>query len=105
MFRSSETAGEIAPGAENSGFWAGIRCAQVMFLSAAPGPRAGFGMDCGTRMHPPLEITPDEIHLWFAFDDEIADERLLSYRDLLSDEEKKRELRFHFARDRRRYRV
>jgi 4'-phosphopantetheinyl transferase len=105
-FRLSETAWEIAPGAENSGFWAGIRCGQVMFLSAAPGPRAGFVTDCGTHMHPRLEIAPEEIHLWFAFDDEIADERLLaSYRDLLSDEEKKRELRFHFAKDRRRYRV
>lgn len=48
----------------------------------------------------------DEIHLWLASYEEIADERLhAGYRELLSAEEKAQEPRFHFARDRRRYLV
>lgn len=49
-------------------------------------------------------LHPDKIQLWFAFCDEIADERLLAeYRRLLADEERQKEGRFHFARDRHRY--
>jgi 4'-phosphopantetheinyl transferase len=53
-----------------------------------------------------LALPPDQIHLWLASYDEITEELLHSaYRDLLSDEERKQEPRFYFARDRRRYLV
>jgi 4'-phosphopantetheinyl transferase len=62
--------------------------------------------------HDPLEtgglipLTPAEIHVWLAFYDEIADERLHSaYRELLNAAEREQEPRFYFARDRRRYLV
>jgi 4'-phosphopantetheinyl transferase len=48
----------------------------------------------------------DEIHLWLADYDEIADEGLhTAYRTLLSGAEQEQEPRFYFARDRRRYLV
>src|SRR5438094_1123446 len=53
-----------------------------------------------------IPLTPAEIHVWLAFYDEIADERLhAAYRELLDAAEKEQEPRFHFARDRRRYLV
>lgn len=51
-----------------------------------------------------LHLHPDKVELWLAFCDEIADERLLAdYRRLLAEEERQKEARFHFARDRHRY--
>ena len=51
-----------------------------------------------------LELHPDRIDLWFVFFDEIHDDHLLhQYRNLLTEEERGRERRFHFARDRHRY--
>ena len=48
----------------------------------------------------------NEIDLWLAFYDDIADERLhAAYRALLNAGEKEQETRFHFPRDRRRYLV
>jgi len=53
-----------------------------------------------------IPLAPGEIHLWLAFYDEIADERLHdAYRELLNDTERAQEPRFYFARDRRRYLV
>ena len=53
-----------------------------------------------------LSIPPDEIHLWLASYEEIADERLhAGYRELLNAEERAQEPRFYFERDRRRYLV
>jgi 4'-phosphopantetheinyl transferase len=52
-----------------------------------------------------VALSTAEIHVWLAFYEEIADERLHAYRELLSAAEKQQELRFHFARDRRRYLV
>jgi len=49
-------------------------------------------------------LHPDKVQLWFAFCDEIADQGVLAdYRRLLTDEERQKEGRFHFARDRHRY--
>lgn len=51
-------------------------------------------------------LSSDEIHLWIADYDAISDDELHSrYRALLSDAEKSQELRFRFAKDRRRYLV
>ena len=51
-----------------------------------------------------LHLHPDRIQLWLAFCDEIADQQLLAdYRRLLVEEERQKEMRFHFARDRHRY--
>lgn len=51
-----------------------------------------------------LHLHPDKIELWLAFCDEIADEGLLAdYRQLLVEEERQKEARFHFARDRHCY--
>jgi 4'-phosphopantetheinyl transferase len=53
-----------------------------------------------------IPLSASEIHLWFAFYNEINHEPLLSaYRDLLNEAEKEQEPRFYFARDRRRYLV
>jgi 4'-phosphopantetheinyl transferase len=47
-----------------------------------------------------------QIHLWCTFFDEVTDDALLKeYRSLLTDAERAQEIRFHFARDRRRYLV
>lgn len=57
-------------------------------------------------MNSTIPLTPAEIHLWLAFYDEIADERLLSdYLVLLNSEEKKQQSRFYFAKDWLRYLV
>ncbi len=54
----------------------------------------------GRANHP----TPDEIHVWLAFYDQITDERLHgAYRETLNVAEKVQEPRFYFERDRRRY--
>jgi 4'-phosphopantetheinyl transferase len=51
-----------------------------------------------------LHLHPDKVELWLAFCDEIADEGLLAdYRRLLVEEERQKEARFYFARDRHRY--
>src|SRR5262245_28040435 len=51
-----------------------------------------------------LSLGPADIHVWLAFYDDAAGERLHGdYRDLLDATERAREPRFHFARDRRRY--
>lgn len=51
-----------------------------------------------------LFLEKDGIHLWFAYPDEINDQALLlSYADLLNDEEQNRWQRFHFARHRQQY--
>src|SRR5882757_2642519 len=50
-------------------------------------------------MYPLLALAPGEIHLWLSFYDEIADERLPAYRELLAAEERRKEQRFYFARD------
>jgi 4'-phosphopantetheinyl transferase len=53
-----------------------------------------------------IPLTQDDIHLWMVDYGGIDDERVHeAYRALLNGEEKQQELRFHFARDRRRYLV
>lgn len=52
-----------------------------------------------------IPLTTDDIHLWLTFYDEVSPRQLVAYRALLSEEEKKQELRFHFPRDRRRFLV
>jgi 4'-phosphopantetheinyl transferase len=55
---------------------------------------------------PPLKINADEIHLWFAFPNEIQDTELLSaYKKLMTPEEQAQQLRFHFAKHRHQYLV
>lgn len=51
-----------------------------------------------------LVLNPGEIHVWLAYYEEIQDRRLHEeYLQLLSDEEKEKQSRFHFADDRQRY--
>jgi 4'-phosphopantetheinyl transferase len=58
------------------------------------------------KMNATIPLTPEEIHLWLTFYDEIRDERLLSdYRGLLNSAEKEQQSRFYFAKDRLRYLV
>ncbi|SRR5216684_1651923 len=52
-----------------------------------------------------IPLATDEIHLWLAFYDEVAEDLHPVYRDILSAEERVQEPRFYFARDRRRYLV
>jgi 4'-phosphopantetheinyl transferase len=55
-------------------------------------------------MNATIPLSPEEIHVWLAFYDEITDERLLSeYRELLNAAEREQEKRFYFAKDRLRY--
>ena len=57
-------------------------------------------------MHSLLALPHGDIHLWLSFYNEITDERLLThYRELLVEEEREREQRFYFSRDRHRYLV
>jgi 4'-phosphopantetheinyl transferase len=50
------------------------------------------------------QLDSRQIHLWLAWLGEITDSRLLAeYRSLLSEEERRRQMRFHFERDRHRY--
>jgi 4'-phosphopantetheinyl transferase len=52
------------------------------------------------------QIDSGQIHLWLAYLNEITDPRpLAEYRLLLSEEEQRRQIRFHFERDRHRYLV
>jgi len=47
-----------------------------------------------------------DIHLWYAFDDEISDISLIEcYQQLLSHSERQKQQRFHFAKDRHQYLV
>jgi len=67
---------------------------------------AAPAMGYEARLQVAEAITSDEIHVWLAFCDEIADERLhAAYRNLLDEAEREQEPRFYFARDRRRYLV
>ena len=50
-------------------------------------------------MNTETSITPEEVHLWLAFPDEIRDPDLLAaYRDLMPAGERTRQQRFHFER-------
>jgi 4'-phosphopantetheinyl transferase len=56
------------------------------------------------KMSETLPLTPDEVHVWLAFCDEITEEHLrFAYQELLSAAEREQEARFYFARDRHRY--
>lgn len=51
-----------------------------------------------------MKITTNEIHLWYAHDEEICDSNLLAqYQNFLSNEERMQQKRFYFARDRHQY--
>jgi 4'-phosphopantetheinyl transferase len=50
-----------------------------------------------------IPLSPNEIHLWLAYYDEIDDQRMRLHHALLDDAEKAQHLRFYFERDRRRY--
>jgi 4'-phosphopantetheinyl transferase len=53
---------------------------------------------------PTLELKPREIHLYFAFPDEIQDVDLLSaYKQLMTPDEQAQQQRFHFAKHRHQY--
>jgi 4'-phosphopantetheinyl transferase len=53
-----------------------------------------------------IVLKSGEIHLWLAYYEDINDEHLLAeYRELLNESERKREPRFYFPKDRRRYLV
>ena len=53
-----------------------------------------------------IKLEANEIHLWFAFIDEIHNTEILAaYEKLLTKEEKARQGRFHFERHRRQYLV
>lgn len=53
-----------------------------------------------------LELSPDRVHVYFAFQNEIKDGKLLdAYMGLLSGEERQQQQRFYFSRDRHRYLV
>lgn len=53
-----------------------------------------------------IALDPSEIHLWLVDYQEISDEALhLAYRELLSADEREKEPKYYFARDRRRYLV
>ena len=53
---------------------------------------------------PTLELNPNEIHLWFAFPDEIqATDLLFAYEKLMTEDEHTKQRRFYFARHRHQY--
>jgi 4'-phosphopantetheinyl transferase len=55
---------------------------------------------------PLIRLAASDIHLWLTDYEQITDARLHgSYRQILSDDERQQEPRFHFAKDRRRYLV
>ena len=61
-------------------------------------------MTPGFPSHPDMKLPRDEIHLWFAFPEEIRDEALLTeYLEFLTPEEKARQKRFYFERHRHQY--
>lgn len=52
------------------------------------------------------ELAADEVHLWVTFDESIRSESLLAaYRQLLTEDERRKEMRFRFERDQRQYLV
>jgi 4'-phosphopantetheinyl transferase len=52
------------------------------------------------------ELGSDACHVWFVFQDQVRDAALLdSYRQLLTEQERSGEFRFHFPEDRHRYLV
>jgi 4'-phosphopantetheinyl transferase len=52
------------------------------------------------------QIDSGQVHLWLAYLDQITDTGpLTEYRLLLSEDEQRKQIRFHFARDRHRYLV
>ncbi|HEY8507664.1 MAG TPA: 4'-phosphopantetheinyl transferase superfamily protein [Steroidobacteraceae bacterium] len=52
------------------------------------------------------ELAADEVHLWVTFDESIRSESLLAaYRQLLTEDERQKEMRFRFGRDQRQYLV
>src|SRR5262245_55714687 len=73
-------------------------------IRAKPGSRASVWSPF-MSVSVPLPLTPAEIHLWLASSDEGSEELHSAYREILDDSERERELRFHFAADRRRYRL
>jgi 4'-phosphopantetheinyl transferase len=53
-----------------------------------------------------IPLPGDDVHLWLVFEDEVEGAAPLDdYRSLLTDEERAKEARFYFERDRRRYLV
>jgi 4'-phosphopantetheinyl transferase len=55
---------------------------------------------------PDLMLRPNDIHIWFAFQDEILeDSLLLAYIDLMSPDEGEQQQRFYFAKHRHQYLV
>jgi 4'-phosphopantetheinyl transferase len=51
-----------------------------------------------------MKIAPNEVHLWYARDEEIVDHDLLvKYHDILSDEERAQQKRFYFEKHRHQY--
>jgi len=51
-----------------------------------------------------VNISDNEIHLWFAYDQDISDDGLLSkYHQLLNQEESTQQARFHFEKHRHQY--
>lgn len=51
-----------------------------------------------------MAISHNEIHLWYAYDDSIKDSSLLSqYLNILNDEERVQQQRFHFEKHRHQY--
>ena len=52
------------------------------------------------------ELSCGQIDLWVVFSEDLQDDRLVrEYHRLMSEDERSKELRFHFARDRERYRI
>lgn len=62
----------------------------------------GGGADSAGK--PLIDLTREEIHLWFA-SDEIDGKQAISYRKLLSADERERERRFRFEKDRDRFSI
>lgn len=57
-------------------------------------------------MNETMKISPNEVHLWCTYDEEISVPELLSkYYNLLNSEEKKQQKRFYFQRNRHQYLV
>lgn|GEM_PF-4971709 len=56
--------------------------------------------------HGRIEINPDEVQLWYAYDEEIAEGNLLGqHYGLLSAEEREQQQRFHLAKHRHQYMI
>ncbi len=51
-----------------------------------------------------MNISPGEIHVWYAFDEDISDPELIArYFDIMNTEERIQQKRFHFERHRHQY--